>query len=219
MNYASGTWTLTKEHERMIQSTLRKMLRLIIQTKRRYKNIAKQKDETKENDYTEDLSSIGDENGDGQSSNAHNEQDSDISIENDTDDEIDTTAIEEEEWIEYMKRSTDEAIEKMENAKIRCWIKTHKRMKWRPALRIASLPSERWIVKASEWNPELSSRYRTNRAIVRPRRSWEDDINEFLKLEENETENSTESGNKYNKSWIKTAKDRGRWILLEKTTQ
>ena len=133
-----------------------------------------------------------------------------------TDDEIDTTAIEEEEWFEYIKRSTDEAIEKMENAKIRCWIKTHKRMKWRLALRIASLPSERWIVKASEWNPELSSRYKTNRAIGRPRRRWEDDINEFLKLEENETENSTESDNKYNKSWIKTAKDRGRWILLEK---
>ena len=34
---------------------------------------------------------------------------------------------------------------------------THKRMKWRLALRIASLPSERWIVKAAEWNLVLSS--------------------------------------------------------------
>ena len=34
--------------------------------------------------------------------------------------------IEEEEWIDYRKRSTDEVMEKMENAKI----KTHKRMKW-----------------------------------------------------------------------------------------
>ena len=49
----------------------------------------------------------------------------------------------------------------------------------------------------------------------RPRRRWEDNINEFLKLEENETENSTDSDNKYNKSWIKAAKDRGRWTLLE----
>ena len=32
MNYAPGTWTLSKEHERMIQSTHRKMLRLITQT-------------------------------------------------------------------------------------------------------------------------------------------------------------------------------------------
>ena len=36
MNDASGTWTLSKEHERMIQSTQRKMLRFIIQTRRTY---------------------------------------------------------------------------------------------------------------------------------------------------------------------------------------
>ena len=37
--YAAGTWTPNKEHERMIQSTQRKMLRLIIQTKRTYKKL------------------------------------------------------------------------------------------------------------------------------------------------------------------------------------
>ena len=84
-----------------------------------------------------------------------------------------TTAIEEEEWIEFVKkRSTDEAIEKMENAKIRCWIKTQKRMKWRLALRIESLPIERWIVKAAQRNTELTSRYKTCRAMGRPRRRW-----------------------------------------------
>ena len=215
MNYASGIWTLTKEHERMIQSAQRKMLRLIIQTKTRNKKIGKRKDETNENDDTEDLGSTEDEIEDGQSSNTHNDQDSDISFENDTDDEIDTTAIEEEECFEYIGRSTGEAMGKMENAKIRCWIKTRKRMKWRLALRIASPPSERWIVKAAEWNPELSSRNKIYRTIGRPRRRWEDDINEFLKLEENDTENCVERDTKYNKSRIKAAKDRGRWTLLE----
>ena len=38
---ASGTWAPTKEHERMVQTTQRKMLRLIIQTKRRYKKVVK----------------------------------------------------------------------------------------------------------------------------------------------------------------------------------
>ena len=105
------------------------MLRLIIQMRRRYKKTEKRKDKTNENDDTEDLGGTEDENEDGQSSNTCYDQDSDISFKNDTDEEIDTTAIEEEEWIEYMKRSTDEAIEKMHNAKIRCWIETHKRMK------------------------------------------------------------------------------------------
>ena len=34
MTYASGTWTLTHKHEKMIKTTQRKMLRLIVQTKR-----------------------------------------------------------------------------------------------------------------------------------------------------------------------------------------
>ena len=63
--------------------------------------------------------------------------------------------------------------------------------------------------------PRLSSKYWTNRAIGRPRKRWEDDINEFLKQVEEETENLTESSNQINKTWINTAKDRGRWTLLE----
>ena len=156
--------------------------------RKRDKKIGKRKDETNENDDTEDLGSTEDENEDGQNSNTHYDQDSDISFENGIDDEIDTTAIEEEECIDYIERSTDEAVEKMENKKIRCWIKTHKRMKWRLALRIALLPSERCIVKAAEWNPELSSRNKIYRTIGKPKRRWEDDINEFLKFEVNETE-------------------------------
>ena len=64
-------------------------------------------------------------------------------------------------------------------------------------------------------DPELSSKYRTNRLIGRPRKRWEDDINEFLKQVEEERENLTESSNQINKTWINTAKDRGRWTLLE----
>ena len=90
-----------------------------------------------------------------------------------------------------------------------------KKMKWRLAMRIATSPSERWLIKAADWNPELSSKYRTNRAIGRPRKRWEDDVNEFLKQVEEETENLTESSNQINKTWINTAKDSARWSLLE----
>ena len=83
------------------------------------------------------------------------------------------------------------------------------------ALRIATSPSERWLKKAAEWNPELSSRYRTNRAIGRPRKRWEDDINEFLKQEFEENENPIESSNQTNKTWNNIAKDCRRWALLE----
>ena len=74
MCYASGTWTPSKEHERMTQSTQRKMFRLIIQTKRRNKKIVKQKDKTNEEKDTNDMSGTGDESEDGQSSNTHKDQ-------------------------------------------------------------------------------------------------------------------------------------------------
>ena len=82
--------------------------------------------------------------------------DSEVSFEDGADEEIDTTAIEEEDWIEYIKRSTVDALDKMERAKIRCWNRTHRKMKWKLALRIATSPSERWLNKAAEWNPYLS---------------------------------------------------------------
>ena len=49
-----------------------------------------------------------------------------MSFENDTEEEIDTAVIEEEDWIDDIKRCTNDATEKMGNAKIRCWNKTQK---------------------------------------------------------------------------------------------
>ena len=155
------------------------------------------------------------ESEDRQSDTYHNDQDSDVSFEIDIDEEIDAAEIEEEEWIEYIKRSTIEAIEKMENERIRCWKLSQRKMKWRLAMKIATSQKERWLIKAEEWNPELSSKYRTKRSIGRRRKRWEDDINEVLKQIEDETENLTESSNHINQNWIDTAKDRGRWTLLE----
>ena len=161
--YAAGTWTPSREHERMIQSTQRKMLRLIIQTKRKYKKIEKQVIEHKVEEGNDDKTenrSTDDESGDGQSTKSEDDMDSGVTFDEDSDKDIDTVEIEEEDWIDHIRRSTADAIDKMEHAKIRCWNKTHRKMKWKLALRIATSPSERWIKKAAEWNPELSSRYR-----------------------------------------------------------
>ena len=45
----------------------------------------------------------------------------------DTNEEIDTCGIEEQDWIECMKRSTVTAVEKMKAARIPCWIETRQR--------------------------------------------------------------------------------------------
>ena len=94
----------------------------------------------KDGKETENLGSCEDGSEDGHTSNTNCYQDSDISFINDTDKEIDTAVIEEEDWIEYIRRSTDEAMKQMKITKIQYWIKTHRRMNWRLATRSASVP-------------------------------------------------------------------------------
>ena len=122
------------------------------------------------------MCSTDDESGDNQSTKSKDDVDSEVTFEEDSEKEIDTVEIDEEDWIDYIRRSTAVALDKMERAKIRCWNKTHKKMKWKLALRIATSPSERWLKKAAEWNPEMSTKYKTSRAIGRPKKRWEDDI-------------------------------------------
>ena len=105
------------------------MLRLIIQTKRKYKNIEKQDIEPKENEKVDitEMCNTDDESGDGQSTKTQDDVDSEVTFDDDPDEEMDTTAIEEEDWIDYIKRSTVDGLDKMERAKIRCWNRTHKK--------------------------------------------------------------------------------------------
>ena len=172
--YAAGTWAPNKEHERMIQPTQRKMLRLIIQTKRKYIKIEKQdigtKKENEDIDINKMCSTDDDESGDGQSTKTQDDVDSEVSFEDDADDEIDTTLIDEEDWIEYIKKEHWTCLGKDGKRKDSMLEQDSQKMKWKLALRIATSPSERWLKKTAEWNPELSSRYRTNRAIGRPRK-------------------------------------------------
>ena len=140
-----------------------------------------------------------------------------MTFEEDPDEEIDTFEIEEEDWIEYIKRSTADGIGQDGTRKDSMLEQGTQKMKWKLALRIATSPCERWLKKAAEWNPDLSSRDKTNRAIGRPRKRWEVDINDFLKqvLEEKENEDPTERSNQTNNYWINIAKDWRRWALFE----
>ena len=67
----------------------------------------------------------------GSSSNTDYDQDSDVSFMKDTDEDIDTGEIEEEDWIEYLKKEQPELLKSWKQPKIPCWIETHRRMKWR----------------------------------------------------------------------------------------
>ena len=84
---------------------------------------------------------------------------------------------------------------------------------WKLALRIVTSPSERWLMKAAEWNPELSSKYRTNRATGRPRKDGKMTSTNSSNLLR--TRQKTLLKAAASTKHINTAKIRGRWTLLE----
>ena len=66
-------------------------------------------------------------------------------------------------------------------------------------------PRDKMVKKTAKWNPGLSVGCKASRAVGRPRKRWEDDINEFLKPEE--TEETKGNGLKNNDTWIRVATD------------
>ena len=75
-----------------------------------------------------------------------------------------------DEEIDRAEIAEEEAMELMKTAKIQYQIKTHRIMKWRLAMRIASQPDERWVVKAAGWNPELSTKYKNQQSCVKTKK-------------------------------------------------
>ena len=142
------------------------------------------------------------ETGEGSEQSSNEDQDSDVSFQEDNDEEVDKSE-KEEEWVDFIKRSTKEAEEHRKKMNTPCWIETHRRMKWRMAMRIASPPKELWTSKIFEWHPGLDNKIRTNRSIGRPRQRWEDDINDFLRSEETEDAR----GNDIKNDWRKIRKN------------
>ena len=100
----------------------------------------------------------------GSDQNSDKDQDSDVSFQEDKDEAIDTTE-KEEDWIEYIKRNTKEVEEHMKPMKILWWIETHRRLKWKMARRIVSIPKERWTKKIFDWHPGLDNKIKTHRPV------------------------------------------------------
>ena len=122
MTYASGTWTRSQTHERMIKTAQRKMLRLIVETNRKYK--VKSKKETKE------------------TSTKHRKNNRRLTL------IVRLTR--------KLERGSEPSSDKDQDSDVLpCWTETHRRMKWRMAGRIASLPKrnmDKQDVRLASWS-------------------------------------------------------------------
>ena len=80
-------------------------------------------------------------------------------------------------------------------------------------MRTASLSEGWWSRKTAEWNPGLDNCIKTNRSVGRPRKRWEDEINEFIQTEETEEYRGNDLKN--NDSWLLQPKQQKVWKALE----
>ena len=90
-------------------------------------------------------------------------------------------------------------------------------MKWRMTKRIAPLPKERWTSKIFDWHPGLDNKVRTRRPVGRPKKRWEDDINDFVRREE--TKDAKGNDLKNNCDWMNQAKKYKEWKAKEEKLQ
>ena len=136
------------------------------------------KDEGTEKEEKAEEATTDKETEEGSEPDSKKDQDSDVSFQEEADEEIDATE-NEKDSIEYMKRSTKEDEEHMENHKIKCWIVVHRRQTWRMARRIITMPAKRWNQTVFNWHPGLDSSIKARSQVGKPKRRWEDDLNEI----------------------------------------
>ena len=91
----------------------------------------------------------------------------------DTTDETDK--LEEESWVEWVKRCTHTVLRHLENATIDDWVVAQRRRKWRLAGHTARRTDNRWSEAVLGWEPPCS-----NRARGHPCKRWASDLDAFF---------------------------------------
>ena len=119
---------MTLEREKLLRTSQRKMLRMILGTGRR----------------------VGIKPDDNSSSSRTSDGDGSSVIVEEEDDEKQLM----EPWLDFIRRTTHSAVEAAEAAKVKDWILLQRERKWRWAGHVARRTDGRWTKKLLEWKPE-----------------------------------------------------------------
>ena len=114
-------------------------------------------------------------------SSSTDDVDSNTSNTNTTHNHDDTTEEKNDEtWVEWIRRATHEAENSMAKIGMKSWLDTQKVMKWKWAYKLANKATDSWALRLAKWSPQLHGDRCRVRKQARPKRRWEDDINQFL---------------------------------------
>ena len=86
-----------------------------------------------------------------------------------------------EPWVDWIRRSTHEAEEKLKKLKLEDWVTLHRRRKWRWAQKVATNTEDSWNMLALTWDPGHHMRATAyQRRVGRPNARWADDIRQYV---------------------------------------
>ena len=171
MLYGSGSWTMTSERERLLRSTQRRMLRWMLGSFWR-----RPAEQDTASDSSSEYAEPADEPTDG------------------------TEKMEEESWVEWIKRCMHAAELHLRRASIDDWVAAQRRRKWRLAGHTARRDDDRWSEALLGWEPPCSNWGRGH-----PCKRWTNDLDSFFY--------SRDGTPRW--VWKIVAQDREKWQSLE----
>ena len=156
MTYASGTWTLTEKHEKMIKTTQRKMLRLIVQTKRRYKQKTSNYDKKKTRALDKKTKKTKKIRPTKKLKRAQNKTQTKTRTATYLSRKMPMKKLTPLKTKKIGSHTSKGAPKRLKNTwknPKKCWIETYRRLKWRMERRIISLPEKIWTRRVFDWHP------------------------------------------------------------------
>ena len=156
--YGSEAWTMTAEMFKLLRTTQRRMLRMVLgQGRRRTERTHEREEDDHKSDDSEGNSA---------------------SIQEAEEDGLET-------WVDWIRRVTHSVENNLKKLKIKPWIEQARKRKWRFAAELYSGGGEqKWTHLALRWNPQVHSdalRPTARRKPTRPNMRWTDELRAYVR--------------------------------------
>ena len=81
-----------------------------------------------------------------------------------------------EPWVDWIRRCTHDAENRMKKMNLDDWVTIQRRRKWRWPNKVASTTHDTWTTIALQWDPTLDTQLHARRRTGHPKTRWTDDV-------------------------------------------
>ena len=106
-----------------------------------------------------------------------------------------------ESWQDFLKRTTRWTEEQLKAAGQKEWLATWRTRQWAWAGKLFTKDETKWSAIATRWQPLLHTRSQKGRQQGRPRKRWDQDIENYLKSKYPDKDDDWKVQANYEKQW------------------